>query len=140
MGKKDLEIKGRLKPVEGVYDSLGGMGTLDENQQLLESIIGYEKKKIYYHKGWFQETVPKDADQINKIAILRLDGDFYTNTKVCLEGLYDKVVPNGLIIIDDYGTYVGCKKAVDGFRMKKAINSYLHYSDPDCRYWFKNSM
>jgi len=137
---KDLEVKGRLIPVEGVFDSFGGKGTLEENQHLLDNIIGYEKNKIHYHKGWFQDTVPKDVYEIEKIAILRLDGDFYANTKVCLEYLYDKVVPNGLTIIDDYGAYVGCKKAVDEFRMEKNINSFLHYSDPDCRYWFKNSM
>lgn len=140
VGKKDLEVKGRLKSVEGAYESLGGKGTLEGNQHLLESIIGYDKNKIHYHKGWFQDTVPKDVHEIEKIAILRLDGDFYDNTKVCLEYLYDKVVPNGLIIIDDYGTYDGCKKAVDEFRMKKNIHSFLHYSNPDCRYWFKNSM
>jgi len=140
VGKKDLELKGRLRTVEGVYDSFGGKGTLDGNQNLLESIIGYDKNKIHYHKGWFQDTVPKNIDEIEKIAILRLDGDFYANTKVCLDYLYEKVVPYGLIIIDDYGTYDGCKKAVDEFRKEKNINSFLHYSNQDCRYWFKNSM
>jgi len=139
-GRKDLELQGRLKPIEGVYDSLGGKGTLDGNRYLLERLIGYDRNSIHYHKGWFQDTVPKDEDEIEKIAILRLDGDFYASTKVCLEYLYDKVVPNGLIIIDDYGTYEGCKKAVDEFRMKKNIHSFLHYSNQDCRYWFKNSM
>ena len=140
VGKKDLEVKGRLRPVEGAYECFGGKGTLEGNQYLLEGIIGYDKNKINYHKGWFQDTVPKDAHEIKKIAILRLDGDFYNNTKVCLEYLYDNVVSNGLIIIDDYGTYDGCKKAVDEFRMKNNIDSFLHYSNPDCRYWFKNSM
>ena len=139
-GRKDLEVSGRLKPLEGVYDSLGGKGTLEENRHLLESLLGYDRNYIHYHKGWFQETVPKDEKNIENIAILRLDGDFYASTKVCLEYLHDKVVPNGLIIIDDYGTYEGCKKAVDEFRMKKNIKSFLHYSNQDCRYWFKNSM
>ena len=140
VGKNDLEVKGRLIPLEGVYDSLGGKGTLDENRHLLEGLIGYDRNNIHYHKGWFQDTLPKDAIEIEKIAILRLDGDFYASTKVCLEYLYDKVVHNGLIIIDDCGTYDGCKKAVDEFRTKKNIHSFLHYSNPDCRYWFKNSM
>lgn len=140
IGKNDLEVKGRLIPLEGVYESLGGKGTLEENRHLLESLIGYDRNTIHYHKGWFQDTVPKDANEIEKIAILRLDGDFYASTKVCLEYLYDKVVHTGLIIIDDYGTYDGCKKAVDEFRTKKNIRSFLHYSNPDCRYWFKNSM
>ena len=63
-------------------------------------------------KGWFQDTVPKNNH--GPIAILRLDGDLYASTKICLEHLYKKVVPGGFIIIDDYGL-AGCKKAVDEF-------------------------
>ena len=74
------------------------------------------------------------------MALLRLAGEYYDSTKFCLENLYDKDMPKGLIIIDDYGTYEGCRKAVDEFRMKQNIDSFLHYSNPDCRYWFKNSM
>jgi O-methyltransferase len=138
-GNLNLDIKGRLKPIEGIYDQFGGKGTLEENKHLLEDVIGYEKAKIHYHKGWFEETIPVDKKEIDKIAILRLDGDYYSSTKVCLENLYDKVVPNGLIIIDDYGTYKGCKNAVDEFRVANNIKSFMHYSNSDCRYWFKNN-
>jgi len=61
-------------------------------------------------RGWFQNTVP-DWKAEDKIALLRLDGDLYESTKVCLEHLYPKLVVGGYIIIDDYGL-PGCKAAV----------------------------
>ena len=65
-GSKSVDLKGRLLPVEGVYDSLGGKGTLKENQHLLERIIGYDTNKIHYHKGYFQHTLPQDAHEIEE--------------------------------------------------------------------------
>jgi hypothetical protein len=92
---------------------------------------------VYYYEGWFQETLPVCKDQIEKIAILRLDADWYASTKICLEFLYDKVVPGGFVIIDDYGTYEGCKKAVDEFREKQRITAFMVHVNHDCRYWIK---
>jgi len=131
------ETKGRLIPLVGIYDSFGGPGTLEGNKQLLEDIIGYNPDYLHYHHGWFQDTLPKEADQIAEIAILRLDGDWYASTNICLEFLYEKVVRGGFIIVDDYNTYDGCKKAVDEFRHQQNIVAYLHHIDADGRYWIK---
>jgi hypothetical protein len=134
---KDIELKGRLKPIDGVYTIYGGPGTLSENKHLLEEVIGYDPKFLSYHKGWFQDEVPKAKNDIISIAILRLDGDLYHSVKVCLEGLYDKVSKGGFIIIDDYGQYRGCRTAVDEFRADRSITSYMHFSNFTCRYWVK---
>lgn len=129
---------GKLEPIQGVYDSFGGPGSLDDNRELLEKIVGYDPAFLKYHKGWFQETLPHDFGGIGDIAILRLDGDWYASTKICLEYLYDKVVPGGFIIIDDYGTYEGCRKAVDEFLREKGISVYLNHIDAEAKYWIKN--
>jgi O-methyltransferase len=65
-------------------------------------------------KGWFEHTVPS-FEPPSPIALLRLDGDLYESTKVCLESLYEHVAANGLIVIDDYGTWEGCARAVNEF-------------------------
>jgi O-methyltransferase len=66
-------------------------------------------------KGWFEETVPRFQPPC-EIAILRLDGDLYDSTRVCLENLYPHVTPGGLIIVDDYyGGWDGCARAVNEF-------------------------
>lgn len=130
-------FKGRLQSVKGAYDSHGGHGTVEVVKELMEDKIGYDKEFLHYYKGWFQETIPNAVGDIREIAILRLDGDWYASTKVCLNFLYDKVVPGGFVIIDDYGTYEGCRKAVDEFREKQGIQNFLNHVNQDCRYWIK---
>lgn len=127
-------INGELKPLKGIYDRFGGPGNINECKSLIEDTIGYPANYVYYHKGWFQNTIPEKSKEIEKIAILRLDGDWYESTKMCLDYLFDKVVPGGFIIIDDYGLYSGCKKAVDEFFKLRNEFYYLHYSSWACRY------
>jgi len=128
---------GKLQPLPGIYDSVGGPGSLEGNKTLLEKVIGYDSQYLHYNKGWFQDTLPQ-VKNIEKIAILRLDGDWYASTKVCLEYLYEKVVPGGFVIIDDYGAYEGCRKAVDEYISENNINAYLNHVDMECRYWIKS--
>ena len=139
-GVERQALQGRLQPVKGVYRSHGGPGSVEIVRDLLESRIGYDKDCLLYHQGWFQDTLPQVADKIGKIAILRLDGDYYASTKICLNYLYDKVVPGGFVVIDDYGTYEGCKKAVDEYREKYGINAFMSHVNHDCRYWIKDNV
>lgn len=65
-------------------------------------------------QGWFDKTLP-ETKILEPIAILRLDGDWYDSTMVCLENLYPLVQENGLIIIDDYHAWDGCSRAVHDY-------------------------
>jgi len=127
-------VDGKLVPLKRAYESVG---TLEVNRALLEEVIGYDKEHLHYHKGWFQDTLPTDAHGIDKIAILRLDGDWYSSTKVCLEYLYSKVVRGGFVIVDDYNYCVGCRKAIDEFMAKEDIHAFLIHIDRPGRYWIK---
>lgn len=84
---------------------------------------GYPKEKINFVKGLVEETIPQT--QINKIAILRLDTDWYSSTKFELEHLYPKLVKGGVLIIDDYGHWEGCKKAVDEYFTNNNIPIFM---------------
>ncbi len=64
---------------------------------------------LVYHKGWFADTVPNS--ETGPIALLRLDGDLYESTKVCMTHLYPRVSMGGWVIVDDYHLS-GCEKAV----------------------------
>jgi hypothetical protein len=57
--------------------------------------------KFHIVKGWFNQTLPEFKSR-QKIAVLRLDADWYSSTAECLNYLYNQVVPNGLIIFDNY--------------------------------------
>jgi O-methyltransferase len=77
---------------------------------------------LKYHVGWFQNVLPTVAPTIDQIAFLRLDGDLYESTKVCLEYLYPKVVKGGFVVIDDYSSLTGCRKAVDEYIAKHNLD------------------
>lgn len=81
---------------------------------------------LHFYKGWFQHTLPVFASKIEKIALLRLDGDLYESTKICLEYLYEKVTDGGYVIIDDYAL-AGCHKAVHEFLNKHNLKPDIQY-------------
>lgn len=65
-------------------------------------------------KGWFHETLPAFRAE-PRIAVLRLDADWYSSTAECLNHLYHQVIPAGLIILDDYYAWDGCARAIHDF-------------------------
>ena len=73
---------------------------------------------------------------IEKLAILRLDGDMYESTIQPLDSLYHKVSPGGFIIVDDY-TLPGCRKAVDDFRERNGIANIVEDIDGIAAFWRK---
>lgn len=106
-------------------------------ERFLVNHLGVNRSDLVFHGGWFQDTIPNAAKTIKDIGLLRLDGDWYESTKVCLEGLYHKVVKGGYIIIDDYGTFSGCRKAVDEFLETNHIKPILAQSDSECVFFRK---
>lgn len=70
------------------------------------------RKNIIPIMGWFEETVKEFSTYRNiDISILRLDGDLYNSTYVCLKYMYPKVMKGGIIIVDDWAL-PGCRQAV----------------------------
>ena len=128
----------KLKIICGVQksNSLEPSGALtasmDFSKSLLINKIKYPEEYFVFHKGWFQETIPNAIKKgvVRKISLLRLDGDLYESTKVCLENLWDLVVPGGVVIIDDYGCFSGCKKATNEFFSARNLKPYLHHAYP----------
>ena len=82
---------------------------------------------LHIHQGWFSDTLPQAPDDL-EIAVLRLDGDWYQSTIDCLENLFDKVLPGGLVIIDDYLDWDGCTRAVHDFLSARAATEAIQQS------------
>ncbi|MCE4225033.1 hypothetical protein HCU64_14835 [Methylobacterium sp. C25] len=103
-------------------------------QTFLTNHVGIPRDQLAFHVGWFQDTVPTAATALGPIAILRLDGDWYESTKVCIENLYDLVVEGGFLVIDDYGTFTGCREAIDAFFKERGEAPDFIHSDDMCVY------
>ena len=109
----------------------------EEALNLIVDRIGYPKPFVRVHKGWFHDTLPVERDRIGPIALLRIDGDWYESTRIVFEMLYHRVTPGGVIVIDDYGHFEGCRRATDEFLAQHAPDVYLHHIDYSGRYLIK---
>ncbi|MBI1984583.1 MAG: macrocin O-methyltransferase [Candidatus Wildermuthbacteria bacterium] len=101
------------------------VGPLEDVKQLFFSVLKLNPENIIIKKGWFQDVLPKEKQSIGPIALLRLDADWYESTKCILDNLYDNVVSGGYVLIDDYGHWQGCKKAVDEFLATRKLQVQL---------------
>lgn len=157
---KDIKLKKKIY----CYDTFEGMIPTDEIDKEIssgrsasqvikddeyykcESLLNETKKNIsknfkdidniYFIKGMVENTLTEEKNIPDKISICRLDTDYYSSTKIELEVLYPRLVPGGVMIIDDYGHWAGSKKAVDEFFKDKFV--MMHYVDYACRLIIKN--
>ncbi len=121
------------EPFEGHETTMGLLGKSDRDgilkttgvaacpiesaKQNMQQRWGFSNIPMKWYEGWFENTVP--LAKIDKIAILRLDGDLYSSTQVCLEYLAPLVSKGGYIIIDD--GFSGVQKAVREYWKKAGI-------------------
>lgn len=110
------------------------IGPLEDNRYLMHELVKYPEELTHYHVGWFQQTLPVAVDNLGPIALLRLDGDWYESTKICLKLLYPLVSSGGIVVIDDYGRWEGCHKAVDEFMSTLEQPLLLNHIDGSGRY------
>jgi hypothetical protein len=119
-----------LKPV-GLY-----VATRDDVSRFLFGGLHLDPRRVLLHEGWFQHTMPALRDQVKPIALLRIDADWYESVKACLEGLYDNVAEGGYVILDDFGSYPGCRRAFEEFREERGLRVVLHRIDAH-GVWFR---
>jgi glycosyltransferase involved in cell wall biosynthesis len=120
-GDRHFEKKQLAVSLEEVQSNFRKYGLLDDQVRFL--------------KGWFKDTLFRAP--INSLAVLRLDGDMYQSTMDALTALYDKLEPNGFIIIDDFGAVAGCRQAVMDFRAQRSIRDPIVDIDGLGVYWRK---
>jgi O-methyltransferase len=96
--------------------------------------FGLLDDQVVFLKGWFKDTLPEA--KIEKLAVLRLDGDMYSSTMDSLTNLYPKLSDGGFCIVDDYDLD-GCRKAVDEFRAANGVHAEMKAVDSGCKFWRK---
>jgi len=91
--------------------------------------------RVKFIKGWFKDTLP--TAPIQKLSLLRLDGDLYESTIDALFYLYPKLSVGGFCIIDDWGAIPACKKAVEDYRRIFNITERIQVIDWTGIFWKK---
>lgn len=123
-GKQALDIYRRRRNRDG---SSRWCSASQEEVFKVMSACGYEQSKIHLVKGRVEETVPTAAPA--KIALLRLDTDWYESTRHELVHLFPRLARGGVLIIDDYGHWKGAREATDEYFAEQGMNIFLHRVD-----------
>jgi hypothetical protein len=97
---------------------------------------GLLDSQVKFLPGWFSETLP--TAPIERLALLRLDGDFYDATRDALTSLYPKLSPGGWVIVDDYGSFSECRQAVHDYLDDMHITADIAHVDDEAIYWQKS--
>ena len=102
-----------------------------EGVQRAIASVGYDSSLTHFVKGRVEDTIPAQAPQ--RIALLRLDTDWYESTRHELEHLFPRLSVGGVLIIDDYGHWHGARQAVDEYVQKHRLPLLLHAIDYSAR-------
>ncbi|MFK0258732.1 TylF/MycF family methyltransferase [Streptomyces sp. NPDC090445] len=92
--------------------------------------------QVRFLPGWFKDTLP--TAPVERLAVLRLDGDLYESTLDALDNLYPKLSAGGYVVIDDY-FIPACRKAVDEFRERHGITDEIEAIDDYSVYWRRSA-
>lgn len=121
--RSQLERSSKDAPVWAV-------ASLDDVRANLAS-TGYPPERIHFVKGKVEDTIPATAPE--RIALLRLDTDWYESTRHELQHLYPRLARHGVLIIDDYGHWEGARQAVDEYFTASEEPVFLHRVDYTAR-------
>lgn len=122
-------------------DTDWGAGTLkapiEENLAVVCRALGVQDIVVPV-KGLFQDTLPEYRADMGDIALLHADGDWYESTLAIFNLLYDQVIPGGVVQIDDYGFWEGCRQAIHEFERQRRSSFALRRID-STGVWFRKA-
>lgn len=88
-------------------------------------------------KGWFEDTFA-DEPLPAAVAMLHIDADWYDSVLLTLETFYDRVPDDGVVVLDDFGHWEGCREAFYDFAAERGIKPLLERIGRTQAYWIKN--
>lgn len=112
----DRSVDGRSAAEQLAADRPDGVIRASAGLGIVKSALaatGYDPNRVHFIKGKVEDTIPGAAP--DRIALLRLDTDWYESTRHELEHLYPRLVPGGVLIIDDFGHWQGARRAVEEY-------------------------
>jgi O-methyltransferase len=105
-------------------------GTVDMVREVMRN-SGYPEDKLVFVEGMVEDTIPGQAAE--QLSLLRLDTDLYKSTYHELVHLYPRLSSGGILIIDDYGTFQGSRKATDQYIAENNLKVFLNRVDDGVR-------
>ena len=97
------------------------------------ALYGLLDDQVRFLPGWFADTL--HSAPIERLAVIRLDGDLYESTVDALQALYPRLSAGGYCIVDDYGALASCRQGVDDYRQANGITEELRPIDWTGAYW-----
>lgn len=101
-----------------------------ENYDLLDD-------QVRFLKGWFKDTLP--VAPIERLAVIRLDGDLYQSILDSLTHLYPRLSTSGFVIIDDFYFFKGCRQAVLDYRARHGVTDPISEVGGNAAYWRRSA-
>lgn len=101
----------------------GWCSSTEEDVREVFCKLGVLNDRVRLIKGWFEDTLPATA--VPPVALLHIDADWYDSVTAVLNALFDTVVSGGYVVIDDYGRWEGCTRAVDEFLQARLLPPLL---------------
>jgi O-methyltransferase len=97
--------------------------------------VGFERSRAIVRKGWFSETFKLPLPE--RVSILHVDADWYDSVILALDTFYDRVSVGGVIILDDFGHWEGCREAYYDFVARRGIRPLLERFGHTQAFWVK---
>lgn len=98
-------------------------------------VYGLLDDQVKFLKGWFKDTL--HVAPIDKLAVVRLDGDMYESTMDGIRPLYPKLSVGGYLIVDDFHAVAACRRAIEDYRREFGITDEIKPIDKLAVYWQK---
>ena len=130
-----MPAPGDQDPAEA-WDDVGKFVSSPDVVRANMEAAGLATDRVHIVRGMFEETVR--GFRPPPIAFLHLDCDWYDPVKLCLDTFFDAVSPGGVVVLDDYGFWSGCRKAVDEFVARHCPGIRLVAIDSTSHYFIKN--
>ena len=118
-----------------LYRAAGVLAVSEEQVRANFERYGLLDDRVRFLPGWFKDTL-QDAP-IDRISLLRLDGDLYESTIQALDALYPRLSAGGFCIVDDYHPIKACEQAVTDYREAHGISAEIVEIDGSGVLWRK---
>lgn len=106
------------RPAAAQYQAGWCASTEDDVRAVFER-LGVLNSRVRCVKGWVDQPFPRT--EVPPIALLHVDADWYDSVRLCLETHFDRIVPGGFLVLDDYGRWEGCTRATDEFLSARGL-------------------